>query len=107
VQDVALVLARLDRELTGAVFDPDGRALAGAVVTASPLDGRGRPLVDNLVIAAEAERYRVVSGADGTFRISRLPEGPVQITVEDPTSGRRHIATAPAGTQGLRLQLAR
>ena len=108
VQDVALVLARLDRELTGAVFDPDGRALAGAIVTASPLDTQGRPLVDNLVIAAETEqRYRVASGADGTFRIASLPDGPVRITAEDPTSGRRQVTSAPAGTRDLRLQLAR
>jgi RNA polymerase sigma factor (sigma-70 family) len=105
VSDLTLTLARLDAELTGTVVDADGRPVAGAAVAARPIDDRGGLLHDNLVITAELEkRYQVLSGPDGAFRIPQLPEGPLSVTAEHPTFGRRRV-TASGARRPLRLDL--
>ena len=105
-RDVALVLARPDRELAGTVLDPGGRPLGGATISARPLDGAGRATKDNAAYIAQAEkRYQVSSGADGRFRIAQLPEGSVTILVEHPAFATRRIERVAAGTTDLEFRL--
>jgi RNA polymerase sigma factor (sigma-70 family) len=96
-----LVMVGADQELAGRVVDRRGRPCADVPVTARPT-GRGKT----------GETYLgpdpVVTGADGRFRITGLPRGPVELRARDvqlfagKRAARRLVASSPLTVQAGR-----
>jgi protocatechuate 3,4-dioxygenase beta subunit len=88
--DLGTVVLHPGAEIAGTVTDPDGQPIADATVRITP----DSPVAVRLSAAGEEER-KVVTGADGSFRLQDLaPGGPVSLKVWK--TGYRPISQAVA-----------
>ena len=87
------VVLQAGRTISGKVFDPDGSPVEGASVAA-----RGR-----MPVAAR----EVTTGADGTFEIAGLTDGPFELTAKKAPFAAGHLAGVQPPAQGLELTLQR
>jgi hypothetical protein len=87
-------MAGASRELTGRVLDPRGFPIASAQVRVQSLDAR-RPVNRN-----------ALSGADGTFRVTGLPEPPYAVEVNHPDYATARLTpVSPAAENELTVEL--
>lgn len=106
--DMGAVTAVRGRQVNGRVIDRDGGPVAGAtVILARQLLGNGASMQTDLS-EATTELFgvrRAVSGQDGSYRITGVGKGEVQIIAEHTEKGRSEPAVVPGGTDDMTYEL--
>ena len=75
-------LIRLGQSLSGRVVDPDGNPVEGATVSTGMTDGRMLSRIDSRVLDMEIPPPWTKSDANGRFRLTHLPEQPIQLMAD-------------------------